>query len=64
MENTQQKLVTDSQMARILRVRVSWLRAEAEAKRIPSVNADGRYLFHRDTVVQVLADRAASGDTV
>lgn len=62
MENTQPKLVTDSQMARILRVRVSWLRNEAEAGRLPSVNAGNRYLFNRDAVVNALAERAAKGD--
>ena len=62
MESTQPKLVTDSQMARILRVRVSWLRAEAEAKRIPCVNAGNRYLFNRDAVVDALSARAAKGD--
>lgn len=62
MRHDQSDLLTDSEMARELRVRVSWLRSEAKAKRIPCVDAGNRYLFNREAVVQVLADRAAKGD--
>lgn len=62
MSDDRSELLTDSEMARELRVRVSWLRSEAKAKRIPSVDAGNRYLFNREAVVQVLADRAAKVD--
>ena len=37
-----------------------WLRAEAEAGRIPCVKAERRLLFNREAVVKTLSDRAAS----
>lgn len=58
MDTTCPELVTDSQMARILRVNLRWLRAEAEAGRIPSVKAERRYLFNRLAVEKTLAARA------
>jgi len=60
MESTCPLLVTDSQMARILRVTVRWLRAEAEAGRLPCVRAESRLLFNRAAVVETLSNRAAS----
>jgi hypothetical protein len=59
MNTTCLELLTDSQLARILRVNVRWLRSEAEAGRIPSVKAERRFLFNRAAVEQVLAERAA-----
>ena len=56
--NTESPLVTDSQMARILRVNVRWLRAEADAGRIPCLKAELRYLFNRQAVEKCLAARA------
>lgn len=53
------ELLTDSQMARILRVSLRWLRAEAEAGRIPAVKAERRFLFNRTAVERTLTDRAA-----
>jgi len=52
------ELLTDSQMARTLRVTVRWLRAEADADRIPCVKAERRYLFSRQAVLRALAERA------
>jgi hypothetical protein len=46
-------------MARILRVPLRWLRAEAEAGRLPCVRAERRLLFNRPAVERTLADRAA-----
>ncbi len=54
------KLLTVSQMARRLRVRVGWLRTEAEAKRIPHLEAEPGPLFDPDAVEAALAERARS----
>jgi hypothetical protein len=54
------RLVTDSQMARILRVHVRWLRAEADAGRLPCVRAETRYLFDRQLIEQTLLERAGT----
>ena len=35
-----------------------WLRAEAQAGRIPCIDADGALLFHPETVERVLLKRA------
>jgi len=45
-------------MARRLRVSVKWLRAEAEAGRVPHVRADRAFLFDPDAVERVLVERA------
>jgi len=60
MNTTCPELLTDSQMARTLRVNVRWLRAEAEAGRIPAVRAERRFLFNPHAVVRTLADRATT----
>lgn len=60
MITTCPQLLTDSQMARILRVTVRWLRSEAEAGRLPSVKAERRFLFNREAVERMLAERAAN----
>lgn len=46
-------------MARRLAVPQKWLRAEAEAGRVPHLDADGQILFHPDAVIDVLTQRAA-----
>jgi hypothetical protein len=60
MNTTCPEIITDSQLARVLRVSVRWLRAEAEAGRLPCVRAERRLLFNREAVVKTLSDRAAS----
>jgi hypothetical protein len=45
-------------MARSLGVPVKWLRAEAQAGRIPGLRADTTWLFDADLVERVLAERA------
>jgi hypothetical protein len=45
-------------MARRLRVPVKWLRAEAEAGRLPHVRADRAFLFDPDAVERVLLAHA------
>jgi len=47
-------------MARRLRVAVGWLRAEADAGRVPCLRAGNRYLFSAEAVERVLAERAAT----
>jgi hypothetical protein len=48
-------------MARLLGVPVRWLKAEAEAGRIPHVKAETVFLFDVETVERVLLDRARQG---
>ncbi len=55
---TQSPLLQAGPMARRLRVPVRWLRNEAEAGRIPHVQAERVLLFDPATVEQVLLDRA------
>ena len=45
-------------MARLLGVSTRWLRAEAEAGRIPHLPADKTILFDADLVEALLAERA------
>lgn len=53
-----QKLLPVGPMARRLRVPVRWLRAEAEAGRLPHVKAERQFLFDPETVERVLLERA------
>ncbi len=52
------QLVPLTALARRLHVTSRWLRAEAEAGRIPSVRADKRFLFDQQAVESVLLERA------
>jgi hypothetical protein len=52
-------ILTLPKMARRLRVTQAWLRAEAEAGRVPCLRADTRFLFAAEAVEAVLAERAA-----
>jgi hypothetical protein len=45
-------------MARALGVTVRWLRAEADADRLPHLDADKTILFDADLVESILAERA------
>jgi len=47
-----------SEMARILGVSVTWLRAEAERGAFPHVKTDRGMLFDRPTVERLLLERA------
>ena len=58
---TQTKLLPVGPMARRLRVPVRWLRAEAEAGRIPHLQAERVLLFDPETVEAVLVERARNG---
>lgn len=55
---TDAKLLPVGPMARLLRVPVRWLKAEAEAGRIPHVQAERVLLFDPETVERVLLERA------
>lgn len=54
-------ILTLPRMARRLGVTQRWLRAEAEAGRVPCVAADGRFLFVPDAVEAVIVERAREG---
>ena len=57
-EDPIQKLLTLPLMARRLRVTARWLRAEAEAGRVPTLQADRTMLFNPEAVERCLLDRA------
>jgi hypothetical protein len=59
MEISPAPLLPLNRMARRLRVTISWLRAEADAGRVPCLRAGDRYLFCAEAVERVLAERAA-----
>ena len=48
-------------MARRLRVPARWLRAEADAGRVPCLKAENAILFDADEVERVLLQRARQG---
>lgn len=47
-----------SEMARLLGVSVTWLRAEAERGALPHIKTDRGMLFDRATVERLLTERA------
>ena len=55
---SESKLLAIGPTARRLRVTVRWLRAEAEAGRIPHLKADARLLFDVEAVEAALLKRA------
>ena len=58
---TASKLLPLGPMARRLRVPSKWLRAEAEADRVPCLKAGKAILFDADAVEQALLERARKG---
>lgn len=48
-------------MARVLRVKVAWLRQEAEAGRIPALRAGDTFLFDPFLIQRLLLERARTG---
>ena len=50
-------------MARRLGVKAKWLRAEAEAGRLPHVKAEDTLLFEPETVFSILVKRAQGDKT-
>jgi hypothetical protein len=59
MDSSDSLLLPLGRMARRLRVTSAWLRAEADAGRVPCLKAETRYLFSPETVEHVLAVRAS-----
>ena len=57
METERPKLQPIGPTARYLRVPVKWLRAEAEAGRVPCLRADSRFLFDPQFVERALLKR-------
>jgi excisionase family DNA binding protein len=55
------EVLTLNRMARRLGVTVRWLRAEADAGRVPCLRAGRRYLFELSAVQAALARRARDG---
>lgn len=58
------KLLGLGTMARRLRVSTAWLRAEAEADRLPHVKAAQQILFSPDAVERILLKRAEQVSSV
>jgi len=54
------ELLNLSRLARRLKVSQAWLKAEADAGRIPSVRAGSHYLFSAQAVEQAILERAAN----
>jgi len=52
------RLLKLSEMARMLGVSVTWLRAEADRGALPHIKTDRGMLFDQPTVEKLLADRA------
>ena len=59
MKTTRSPLLPLAPMARLLGVTSRWLRAEAEAGRIPHLPAGNTILFDADLVERLLAERAS-----
>jgi hypothetical protein len=58
MDSTSTRPLPLNVVARRLRVPVRWLRAEAEAGRIPALRADSQFLCDPEAVEAVLLKRA------
>lgn len=59
MENNDTRLLSLPALAETLKLPERWIKAEAEAGRIPHLKIGKRYRFNREAVVAVLAQRAA-----
>jgi excisionase family DNA binding protein len=59
MNNTSSQLLSLPALAEVLKLPEDWIKAEADAGRIPHIKIGKRYRFNLNTVVGVLADRAA-----
>ena len=62
MIETENQLLPIGPMARHLRVSVAWLREEAEARRVPRLQAGRVFLFDPVAVQQALLERARQSD--
>jgi excisionase family DNA binding protein len=60
MENINEQLLSLPALAEALKLPERWIKAEADAGRFPHLKIGKRYRFNRETVVAVLAERAAA----
>ena len=58
MDARRSELLAAGPMARRLRVPVRWIKAEADAGRLPCVKAERVYLFDTEAVESALIERA------
>jgi excisionase family DNA binding protein len=61
MNQTTSLLLSSLELAQVLKLPEHWVKAEADAGRLPHLRIGKRYLFNLNAVVAVLAERAASG---
>lgn len=61
MRNRNPQLLSLPALAQALNLPESWIKAEADADRIPHLRIGKRYRFNLEAVVRTLADRAADG---
>jgi excisionase family DNA binding protein len=61
MNTESNSLLSLPDLAASLRLPEGWLKAEADAGRIPHLRIGKRYRFNREAVLHTLATRAASG---
>jgi excisionase family DNA binding protein len=59
MEQTNEQLLSLPALADALKLPERWIKAEADAGRIPHLKIGKRYRFNREKVLAVLAQRAA-----
>ena len=59
MENTTPQLLSLPTLATALKLPEKWIKAEADAGRIPHLRIGKRYRFNLDAVIRTLAERAA-----
>jgi excisionase family DNA binding protein len=62
MENDTTHLLSLPALAEALKLPESWIKAEADAGKIPHLKIGKRYRFNRQAVLAVLAERAAKGE--
>jgi excisionase family DNA binding protein len=60
MKNNTPHLLSLPELAETLKLPQTWLKAEADAGRIPNLRIGKRYRFNREAVVAALLARAAS----
>ena len=59
MENDSTELLSLPALAQALNLPGAWIKAEADAGRIPHLKIGKRYRFNREAVIRALAERAA-----
>ena len=61
MKNGNTQLLSLPALALALNLPETWIKAEADAGRIPHLRIGKRYRFNSEAVVRTLAERAANG---